>query len=103
MECIVGEQVDEGYPSERVMMTEDIAVILFYNTTLLVKNPDPYQDIVCAGTDTRKKLGPKRYSFTARGLTPNVTVGDLFVVMPPGCPRGLLLVRFGLPWTRESR
>lgn len=61
-------------------MREGIAVILFHNDTLLVKNPDPYQDIIVGGTDGRKKLGPKKYSFTALQLTPNVTVGDYFVV-----------------------
>ncbi len=73
-------QVDDGYPAERVMMKQPIAVSLFYNNTLLIKSPDPYMDIVVAGTDGRKKLGDRKYSFKARGVTPNVTVGDYFVV-----------------------
>lgn len=60
-------------------MREDIATILFHNSSLL-KTPAPQTDIVCSGTDGRKKLGPKTYSFEARFPTANVTVGDLFVV-----------------------
>lgn len=61
-------------------MREDIATILFHNSSLLVKTPAPQTDIVCSGTDGRKKLGPKTYSFGARFPTANVTVGNLFVV-----------------------
>lgn len=73
-------QVDEEYPGERVMMTQAIAISLFHNDTLLIKSPDPYMDIVVGGTDGRKSLGNRKYSFKARGVTPNVTVGDYFVV-----------------------
>lgn len=62
------------------MMKQAIAVSLFYNSTLLIKSPDPYMDIIVGGTDGRKKLGDRRFSFKARGVTPNVTVGDYFVV-----------------------
>lgn len=76
--------MDDGYPSDRIMLQEDIAVILFHNDTHLIKAPDE-MDIYGAKSN-RAKLGPTTYAFSGKLPTPNVTVGDLFVVWPLTLP-----------------
>jgi hypothetical protein len=71
-------QVDDGYPSDRIMLQEDIAVILFHNDTRLVKEPDEMD--IYGVRSGRAKLGATTYAFSGKQATPNVSIGDLFVV-----------------------
>ncbi len=56
-------QVDDGYPSDRVLLTGAINVITFLSDTLMVKN-QPCPDLYTPdGVVNRKKLGENMYKF----------------------------------------
>ncbi len=63
------------------MMSDELPTIMFHNDTLLMKMPDPYLDVFTkTGKKYRKKLGDRKFSFELSRITPNVTVGDYFIV-----------------------
>jgi len=74
-------QVDDGYPSDRILLREIINVITFLSDTLLVKNqpcPDLYTPV---SLDHRKKLAHNVYQFAYQSGCAGAP-GDLFVVRP---------------------
>ena len=74
-------QVDDGYPSDRILLREIINVITFLSDTLLVKNqpcPDLYTPV---SLDHRKKLAHNVYQFAYQPGCASAP-GDLFVVRP---------------------
>ena len=78
-------QVDDGYPSDRVMLTSTIKIITYLSDTLMVKN-QPCPDLQTPpGVVNRRKLGDKTYQFQyLKGCAG--AAGDLFVVCPPAQP-----------------
>ena len=75
-------QVDDGYPSDRILLKERISVIAYLNDTLLVKN-QPCPDLATpGGLEHRRKLAPNTYQFA---YLPGCAgaAGDLFVVRLP--------------------
>ena len=72
-------QVDDGYPSDRILLTSEINVITYLSDTLMVKNqpcPDLYTP---PGIVNRKRLGNNKYQFPyLKGCAG--AEGDLFVV-----------------------
>ena len=75
-------QVDDGYPSDRILLRERISVITFLSDTLLVKN-QPCPDLATPdGLDHRQKLAHNIYQFA---YLPGCAGAprDLFVVRPP--------------------
>ena len=74
-------QVDDGYPSDRILLKEAIGVITYLNDTRLVKN-QPCPDLPTpAGLEHRRKLSDKVYEFEYMPGC-NGAPGDLFVVRP---------------------
>ena len=56
-------QVDDGYPSDRVMLTSTIKIITYLSDTLMVKN-QPCPDLQTPpGVVNRRKLDDKTYQF----------------------------------------
>ena len=78
-------QVDDGYPSDRIMLKEHLNSWTFTNDTLLVRN-DPCPSITTPeNLDHRAKIGSNQYRFpftysdwTGCASEP----GDLLVVRP---------------------
>lgn len=68
------------------MLHSGITILLYDAATLLMKPIN--MDIIVGGDSKggdppdRKSLGGGRFSFKAKFLTSNVTVGDLFTVRP---------------------
>lgn len=75
-------QVDDEYPSDRILLRERISVITFLSDTLLVKN-QPCPDLATPeGLDHRRKLGHNTFQFAYLPGCAGAP-GDLFVVRLP--------------------
>ena len=72
-------QVDDGYPSDRILLKEALGVITYLSDSRLVKN-QPCPDLPTpGGLEHRRKLSDKVYQFEY-GAGCNGAPGDLFVV-----------------------
>ena len=75
----LASQVDDGYPSDRILLGERINVITFLSDTRLVKN-QPCPDLATPdGLDHRRKLSHNVYQFAYLPGCAGAP-GDLFVV-----------------------
>ena len=77
--------MDDGYPSDRIMLHEVMQVLAFANDTLLMRNV-PCPDIwTPSDTSNRRKLSSNQYQFPFRPGSITGCAGepgDLFVVCP---------------------
>jgi hypothetical protein len=74
--------VDDGYPSDRILLHEVILVLTFANDTRLMRNV-PCPDMgTPSDTSSRAKLSYNKYQFPFSPNTCAYESGDLFVVRP---------------------